>query len=145
MTNEELTIKFLQVAEKFQHDIAKLFMGLNLEKLTMVEALYLITIGEAKDVTMKALSEVQNVAAGAATRIVDHLVEKDYVHRFTQEADRRKVFVRLTPNGETLYQKIMKAKQEHIGNILSEKIDEQEREQVSKILDYFIKETTQIY
>jgi DNA-binding MarR family transcriptional regulator len=61
------------------------------------------TLSGSPSVTMGELSEALSVPFSTATRVVDSLVDRGYVHRFNDPDDRRVVRVAFTPKGKKLY------------------------------------------
>jgi len=61
------------------------------------------TLSAAPSLSMGELSEALSVPLSTATRVVNALVERGYVHRFNDPDDRRVVRVTFTPRGKKLY------------------------------------------
>ena len=61
------------------------------------------TLGRAPSLSMGELSDALSVPLSTATRVVNTLVERGYVHRFNDPDDRRVVRVTFTPKGRKLY------------------------------------------
>lgn len=72
------------------------------------------TLGNASSLTMGELSSALSVPLSTATRIVDTLVERGYVERFSDPEDRRVVRVRFTASGNKLYTFIDSRIAEHV-------------------------------
>lgn len=62
----------------------------------MVTLVHLSKVGETR---MGELADVLGITQGAVTPIIDRLVERNWVERFSYPEDRRSVWVRLTPDG----------------------------------------------
>ncbi|GIF26268.1 DNA-binding MarR family transcriptional regulator [Actinoplanes tereljensis] len=60
---------------------------------------------------MTELADGAFLPPGSLTRLVDHLVDGNLLHRRTDDADRRRVRAYLTPRGHRLHQRISDAVQ----------------------------------
>lgn len=68
---------------------------------------------------MGELSSALSVPLSTATRIVDTLVERGYVERFSDTEDRRVVHVKFTARGNHLYKFIDSQIAEHVRELAS--------------------------
>jgi DNA-binding MarR family transcriptional regulator len=68
--------------------------------------------------TMGALSADLGVPLSTATRVVDWLVRGDFVERLADPNDRRVVRVRMTENGQRLYQAALDFHKQRIARLL---------------------------
>jgi DNA-binding MarR family transcriptional regulator len=59
----------------------------------------IMVIGKAESITPTALSKFINMEKGSLTTLVDSLEKKDYVQRFSDPSDRRKILLSLTAKG----------------------------------------------
>ncbi len=75
---------------------------------------------DAASVTMGELSRTLDVPLSTATRIADWMVERGYVQRLHDPADRRVVRLGLTDEGRELYRTIHRFIRERIESILQE-------------------------
>ena len=80
--------------------------------LTLPQLYVLTTIGLQGDMLLGKLGKELLVTKGNITTIVDHLERDDFVIRDQDKKDRRKVWVRLTPKGEQLFEEILSAYEE---------------------------------
>jgi len=72
------------------------------------------TLGDTEGMTCKELSEKTLVTKGTLTGVLDRLEKKGLVERVPSREDRRSIFIRLTPKGETLFQKVFPAHSNYI-------------------------------
>jgi len=66
--------------------------------------LTLLSDGEGHSMT--AVAEAAFLPPATLTKLVDHLVDQNLVHRRVDPRDRRRVLAHLTPRGETYWQRI---------------------------------------
>jgi DNA-binding MarR family transcriptional regulator len=74
------------------------------EDLNKKEVSVIEVIGKKEPCTMSEVAEGVNLAVSTLTGIIDTLVEKKYVLRERSQKDRRIVNVRLSENGQKVYQ-----------------------------------------
>jgi len=67
------------------------------------------TLGDTEGMTCKELSEKTLVTKGTLTGVLDRLETKGLIVRVPSREDRRSIFIRLTPKGDTLFQKVFQA------------------------------------
>jgi MarR family transcriptional regulator, 2-MHQ and catechol-resistance regulon repressor len=77
------------------------------------------TLGNTNGLSMGEIGDRTLITKGTLTGVIDRLIKKDLVRRYTPEDDRRSVFIQLTPQGETLFETVFPA---HI-NHLQERFD----------------------
>jgi len=77
--------------------------------LTLPQLYVLTTIGLQGDMPLGKLGKELLVTKGNITTIVDHLERDEFVIRDQDKEDRRKMWVRLTPKGEQLFEEILSA------------------------------------
>lgn len=120
---------FVQVWNKFEETIAREIaeqgslkqsahesrFGVNNDLLFRVGT----TLGNASSLTMGELSSALSVPLSTATRVVDTLVERGYVERFSDTEDRRVVHVKFTARGNQLYKFIDSRIAEHVRELAS--------------------------
>lgn len=85
---------------------------------------------QREPLTMSQLSAALDVPMSTATRMVDWLVENNYVERLSDPEDRRVVRVALTDTGEELYQTINEFIKQRAGQVLSRFSPEEQEELV---------------
>jgi len=86
------------------------------------------TLSTKGEVSLKNLGDQLNVTGANITCIVDNLQKESYVQRISSNEDRRKIFAKLTKNGEKLIAKIKPIYQEKINTLLSTMGEEELRE-----------------
>ena len=64
------------------------------------------TLGDTEGMTCRELSEKTLVTKGTLTGVLDRLETKGLVARVPSREDRRSIFIRLTPKGDALFQKV---------------------------------------
>jgi len=67
------------------------------------------TLGDTEGMTCKELSEQTLVTKGTLTGVLDRLATKGLIARVPSREDRRSIFIRLTPKGDALFQKVFAA------------------------------------
>ncbi len=67
------------------------------------------TLGDTEGMTCKELSEKTLVTKGTLTGVLDRLEKKGLIARVPSREDRRSTFIRLTPKGDALFQKVFQA------------------------------------
>lgn len=69
----------------------------------------IVTLGDTEGMTCKELSEKTLVTKGTLTGVLDRLETKGLVARVPSREDRRSIFIRLTPKGGALFEKVFAA------------------------------------
>lgn len=98
---EELTRQLVEFYERFsswEHGVVK-DTGITLPQMHTLEVL-----GSAGNMRMKELADKMSVTTGSLTVLVDKLVRAGLVAREPNIHDRRSIIVRLTVEGEELFQ-----------------------------------------
>ena len=67
------------------------------------------TLGDTGGMTCKELSAKTLVTKGTLTGVLDRLEKKGLIERVPSREDRRSIFIRLTPKGDALFQKVFPA------------------------------------
>lgn len=109
--------------DRLMSDIARIFgmkemekvvdVDLNFHQLEVLRQIYLL-----KEPMMSQLGEVCGIQLSTLTRIVDKLVQKNFVTRKFDPSDRRVIRVTLTPYGDEVVRKVEKTKKEKIMSVL---------------------------
>ena len=109
--------------DRLMSDIAGIFgmketekvvdVDLNFHQLEVLRQIYLL-----KEPMMSQLGEVCGIQLSTLTRIVDKLVQKNFVTRKFDPSDRRVIRVTLTPYGDEVVRKVEKTKKEKIMSVL---------------------------
>jgi len=68
--------------------------------LTNARVMALVTVDSTDHCSMSDLARALDLPASLATRVVDELSARSLVKRFDDDADRRRVLLRLTPEGQ---------------------------------------------
>jgi DNA-binding MarR family transcriptional regulator len=96
--------------------------------ITITQWLTIIAFNQEPRLFMHQLSRSAGLSGSTMTRIVDRLVSKGLVRRYSSEEDRRQVCVELTPKGKDLLIRINELQIQFFGDgikeIPSQKIDE---------------------
>lgn len=71
-----------------------------------------------RDRTASELARSMGVRLSTLTQLVDALVSRRWVERYDDPADRRRVWLTLTPEGRELYVRARQAAEERMGRIL---------------------------
>lgn len=81
--------------------------GAHVRKLGLTEAQFdvIATLGNTTGMTCKHLGENTLITKGTLTGVLDRLEEKGLVQRCRADADKRQMTVRLTTDGEDVFQK----------------------------------------
>jgi len=109
--------------DRLMSDIAGIFgmketekvvdVDLNFHQLEVLRQIYLL-----KEPMMSQLGEACGIQLSTLTRIVDKLVQKNFVTRKFDPSDRRVIRVTLTPYGDEVVRKVEKTKKEKIMSVL---------------------------
>lgn len=101
---------------------------------TLSQCHALIEIGRTNSISLKELANILQVDASAMSRTVDSLVENQWVTRFTSSIDRRKIEIKLTEKGASLFNQIEKSMNDKF-SIIFDGIPEDERVNVLHSLE----------
>lgn len=96
----------------------------------------LVEIGRKSNISIKELAEILHLDKSGISRIVEELVQKDYVERKTSIEDRRFVLLNLTPKGKEHFEKIENDMNRKFKEILN-KIPTDKREQIIESLEIY--------
>jgi len=91
LLNELLVEVFNHILSIEQQNLKELGVKLSMNEVHVLEA-----IDKSEDPTMSHIASRLRVTVGTLTTSINRLVDKGYCERFSQEGDRRKVFIRLT-------------------------------------------------
>ncbi len=89
-----------------------------------------------KPANLSTINERMVTKMSNTTRLVDKLILKDYVKRWTCESNRRKVEILITPKGKTILAKIDKTIEDAEKDILKN-FTKKELEELNTLLDKF--------
>jgi DNA-binding MarR family transcriptional regulator len=126
-----------QMIEKFRNST----MG-GVEDYHFIFHIFVILSQKEKPPTMGELSAELNTPFSTSTRIVDGLVQGQFLERFSDTDDRRVVRVRMTETGRSFYQTFLGFNQERIELLLKDFSDEEKSQLyflMNKLLDSMCK------
>ncbi len=96
--------------------------------LKITQRKVLIIIETLEGATMTHISHMAGLKKGSFTSVADSLIEAGYVERGEDRDDRRKVILRLTPEGKVVARRIINRIELHLENKLSRLEPSQRRE-----------------
>jgi DNA-binding MarR family transcriptional regulator len=96
------------------------------------------SILQRKDCNVRAVADENLITLPAASRMVTDLVKKGFVTRSPSQADRRVVYLHLTPGGEKIMEVVHQEAGELLGSLL-DKMSIPEREALEVGLLAFVK------
>ena len=92
------------------------------------------TLGDTEGMTCKELSEKTLVTKGTLTGVLDRLEKKDLIARVPSREDRRSIFIRLTPKGDALFQKVFPAHIQYMKPYFERALTTAEASKLSELL-----------
>jgi len=105
--------------------------------LTMVQLKALLLVVESGGMRSRDLADGLGIAPSAVTPLVDRLVTQQLLRRDDDPADRRVVWIRATRRAGAIYEQLMAANQQVLGEVLAA-IPAAERTAVHAALDQLI-------
>jgi len=96
----------------------------------------LVEIGRKPGISVKELAEILRIDKSGVSRVVEELVQKEYVERKPSVEDRRFVTLSLLPQGQVRFEKIENDMYYKFKQVL-EQIPEDKREQVIESLKLY--------
>lgn len=90
--------------------------GLSVDEWALINML-----GDGKGHAMSEVSEATGVPSPTATRMVDKLISQALLHRATDQGDRRRVLVALSPKGKELHRRVAPA-QDQIADLITARV-----------------------
>ena len=114
MPKEQFIRTLRSLAECYQAFEA--YSGAHVRKLGLTTAQFDIvaTLGNTPGMTCKELGEKTLITKGTLTGVLDRMKARGLIRRAASDADRRQVFVTLTPQGIRTFQHVFPA---HIGHL----------------------------
>lgn len=109
--------------------ITEEFKDITNNDMHIIEA---VGLGEGSNMSM--IARKLGITVGSLTTSMNSLVNKKYVVRERSEADRRIVYIRLTPKGEKAYRHHEEFHKKMVESVV-EKLSEEEVKALSKALD----------
>ena len=137
MTTDQITDQFFELVQRFIHLRPKLVLPENVarfrqqmqdlkiggasnqEDRAFVFRIFIILERSGTPPTMGELSTELGIPLSSATRIVDGLVNGNFIERIPDESDRRVVRVQMTTTGREIYQAAMEFNKQRIVHMLS--------------------------
>ena len=137
MTTDQITNQFFELVQRFIHLRPKLVLPENVarfrqqmqdlkiggasnqEDRAFVFRIFIILERSGTPPTMGELSAELGIPLSSATRIVDGLVNGNFIERIPDESDRRVVRVQMTTTGREIYQAAMEFNKQRIVHMLS--------------------------
>jgi DNA-binding MarR family transcriptional regulator len=135
MSHSDLTV--MEIAELLPEIMRRLGGGRSvpagMREVTLPQARALRAIASSEACTMGELAGSLRVTMGAATGLVDRLVQQGLVQREPDPSDRRVVRVRLTPAGQRAHAALVRGIRRRLSAAL-EKLSPEQRAQVAAAL-----------
>ncbi|HEY9898415.1 MAG TPA: MarR family transcriptional regulator [Pantanalinema sp.] len=102
----------------------------NMEAMGLTPAQFdvLATLGDTAGMTCKQLGEGTMITKGTLTGVLDRLEAKGLIRRTRGEQDCRQVFVRLTPEGEAVFQQTFQPHVDFLGSRMAHIPPEHQRQ-----------------
>lgn len=101
--------------------------------ITLTQCNTIVETGRRQQISVNELAELLNLDKSTVSRTVDQLVNKELIIRESDPDDRRYVALRLTAQGEELFQDIEQRMEKYFTEIL-DSISEEKQEQVIESL-----------
>ena len=161
MTTDQITNQFFELVQRFIHLRPKLVLPENVarfrqqmqdlkiggasnqEDRAFVFRIFIILERSGTPPTMGELSTELGIPLSSATRIVDGLVNGNFIERIPDESDRRVVRVQMTTNGREIYQAAMEFNKQRVIHMLSKFTPEEQTQLLhlmNKLFDSLIEE-----
>jgi DNA-binding MarR family transcriptional regulator len=131
----ELSVPFFMVHKKLYENgngIISSKYSLNQTELDILATLYYMSDGTFT-LTPTKLYEVMLFSSGGMTKVLKKLESKELIERVENESDKRSKLVRLSQKGKSITKEALKEVISFEDEVFS-KLDEQEQEQLKKIL-----------
>jgi len=103
-------------------------------KLTLSQFLLLGLLHKEKECKMSHLADFMQVSLPTITGVVDRLVRQGLVLRLSDPNDRRLVKIKLTPQGQSLLQKIFQQRRKTIKELFAQ-VSDYDRKEYLRILN----------
>lgn len=89
------------------------------DDVTLAQYRALVVLSASETANVGALADALGVHRSSATRMCDRLVQRDFVHRWVPDDNRREVLLELTPAGRLLIKEVSDRRRDEIGEIVS--------------------------
>ena len=100
--------------------ILRLSPELTQDKVSYPQFFLLTYLDEEECLSMSSIAKMMGHSTAAATGMVDKLQELGYLKRFTAAADRRKIMVRITPQGKELISRMRGNIAQNLANMMAQ-------------------------
>lgn len=107
---------FKEILDKYNKIQTKKRLYKNIKDLTVIDIKTIIAIGKEMKI-MSKIAECLDVTSGTLTTTIDRLIAKGFVERIRDLDDRRHVFVKLSAEGEKVYEAAEEVKKNIIERI----------------------------
>ena len=134
MPKEQFIRTLRSLAECFQAFEA--YSSLHVQKLGLTPAQFDIvaTLGNTPGMTCKELGEKTLITKGTLTGVLDRMEERGLIRRGPSDADRRQVFVTLTPQGNRTFDRVFPPHVSHLKDAFTA-LSPRELDQAAQLLD----------
>jgi DNA-binding MarR family transcriptional regulator len=114
MPKEQFIRTLRSLAECYQAFEA--YSGAHVRELGLTSAQFDIvaTLGNTPGMTCKELGEKTLITKGTLTGVLDRLEARRLIRRSVSDADRRQVFIALTPQGARTFERVFPAHVDHL-------------------------------
>ncbi len=138
-----MSVEEKELIDRFISGIEGLMLGMQQVDSSCMEAFgqvskrdfgLLVMLGKNGEMIMREVAEFLQVPMSTATGIVDKLIEKGLVIRDYSSEDRRIVIIRLSKEGQSIYN-LLKTKLFEYGKVLLANFDVVEKEKFIEYLD----------
>ena len=90
-----------------------------LEQVTLPQFRILVMLSGSEPLRMGALAAEMGVLPSTFSRVIDRLVEGDWVERVPSPESRREVLIRPTDRGQALVRRVTEKRRDEIGRVLA--------------------------
>ena len=123
----------LQLASDLRTVIARLVKKLRKESVTgqqlsLTERSSLALLQQYKQLLPSELASMEKITNQSMSQILNHLMELGYIIRTTSAADRRKIFISLTAEGEKTILKVRHERDEWLAKAITDTCGKEEQE-----------------
>ena len=124
---------FLRTASWVEQEVKKALkpFGLTHAQLNILASLF---NKQPEPMSPNEIKESLLVSSPDVTRLIDRLCKKDLVSRETCPANRRKVDIRITPQGKAVFKKAHIAAKRNLGHFFKDQISKAEAKELNRIL-----------
>lgn len=95
----------------------------------------LALLADGQGHNMTAIADCAFLPPPSLTKLMDHLVDQNWVHRRTDPADRRRILAQLTPRGAQFWKRIDRDVRAELAPLLGQEDGEQLRALLTRLAD----------